>query len=111
MNQITTSCAKCGSHGLRDNFCWMAHSDFCQTCIKYFEQQGWIREDNTRPRTYELTEKGISALPGLEAVAFCPADGMPIYRRWVEAGIANAGQQPACPYCTGQQGEMSEHRI
>jgi hypothetical protein len=108
---IETSCANCGCQGLRDQFLWLAHADFCGACISQFEQNGWVEEVRDKARSYKLTKQGASALPRLEAVAFCPADGMPIYRRWVEAGIARAGQGPACPYCTGQQGDMPKHRM
>ena len=108
---ITTSCAHCNREGLRDAFFWMSHADFCVICIRQFEREGLARKIPDNPRSFELTEQGVRAMPSLEAVAFCPKDGMPIYRRWVDAGIARAGDDPACPYCLGKEGEMGKHRI
>ena len=78
--------------------------------MRQFEAEGLVRRLPGEERSYELTAEGVRAMPGLETVAYCPLDGMPIFRRWVEAGIAKAGDSPACPYCVGKEGEMGKNR-
>jgi hypothetical protein len=83
----------------------MAHADFCGRCMRTFVKKGWAVRDEEwlGPWRYRLTERGDLAVPALETLAHCPLDGMPIYRRWVEAGIARTGPSPACPYCLGKE--------
>jgi hypothetical protein len=97
--ETRTTCADCETEGGRDNFYWMAHANFCEACMRRYESQGWARPKPGYAKSYELTESGSRALPGLAAVAYCGNDGMPIYRRWIEEGTARGMPDPACPYC------------
>jgi hypothetical protein len=90
----------------------MSYANFCGVCMERFVEQGWaVKAPEFGPRglrlnnyrAYRLTEQGAVALPGLRQVGNCRADGMPIFRRWVEAGIA---REDACPYCLGKDQEM-----
>lgn len=97
---ITTRCASCKKEGLRDKYLWMAHLDFCLDCMRSFVAQGWaVRKEGGQ---YVCTPEGVTRFPGLEVVSYCPRDGVPIYRRWIEAGIAT---EAACPYCLGREAE------
>ena len=101
---ITTRCASCRKAGPRDKFRWMAHLDFCVDCMQSFVVQGWaVRKEGS---SYTCTPSGIRQFPGLEVVSHCPRDGMPIYRRWINPNIAS---EAACPYCLGQEANMSKH--
>src|SRR5207237_988950 len=101
----TTSCACCNKAGPRDRFAWMAHLDFCRDCIRSFVVSGWaVAKEGAK---YTCTQAGWGRFPGLGVVSHCPVDGMPIYRRWVEGGIATA---QAWPYCLGQEGQMTNYR-
>ena len=98
---ITTSCAACNKEGPRDRFVWMAHLDFCASCMRSFVRQGLaVRREGYQ---YACTPAGVRRFPGLEVVSNCPRDGMPIYRRWIDGGIATG---IACPYCLNKQDEM-----
>ena len=79
--------------------------------MRRIEAEGLVRRIPGKTRSYELTAAGVRSMPGLETVAYGPQDGMPIYRRWVEAGIANAGASPACPYCVGKESEMGKYCV
>ena len=83
----------------------MAHLDFCTDCMRSFVSEGWavLKEG----RQYTCTPEGVRRFPGLKVISHCPQDGMPIYRRWIEGGIAT---EDACPYCEGREGQMSENR-
>jgi hypothetical protein len=102
---ITTRCASCDAEGPRDRFDWMAHLDFCAACMRSFVRRGWavLKES----RQYTCTPTGTAHFPGLAVASKCPCDGMPIYRRWIESGIATG---TACPYCLGREAEMSACR-
>src|SRR5262245_58307827 len=93
-NIITTCCASCKKEGPRDDFVWMSHLDYCKDCMRSFVSHGWaVRKEGGQ---YTCTAEGVRQFPGLEIVSRCPSDGMPIYRRWIESGIAT---KEACPYC------------
>jgi hypothetical protein len=84
---------------------WMVHLDLCTDCMRSIVSQGWAVWKESR--TYSCTSEGVRRFPGLEVVSNCPRDGMPIYRRWIEGGIATT---LACPYCLGREAEMAKHR-
>jgi hypothetical protein len=98
----TTKCADCRAEERGDNFYWMAYANFCESCIRRYESQGWARPKPGYSKSYELTESGGRAMPELKPVAYCRNDGMPIYQRWIEAGTARRVPDPACPYCLGK---------
>ena len=100
----TTKCARCGAAGTGDGFYWMAHANFCRPCIRKFEAQGWARPKPGHSTSYELTESGGRAMPEFETVAYCKNDGMPVYRRWVEAGRARGVPDPVCIHCLRRAG-------
>ena len=105
-NVITTRCAACNAEGPRENFVWMAHLDFCADCMRSLVKHGWaVRKEGLQ---YACTPAGVRRFPGLEVVSHCPIDGMPIYRRWIDDGIATA---TACPYCRGRTAEMTACRV
>src|SRR6476620_7976322 len=81
-------CSACGYHGPRARFRWISDSPFCMRCIGDYVSNGYIVKDERRPNVYTLTILGEAVFPGLVQVAYCPLDAMPIYRRWVDAGIA-----------------------
>jgi len=98
-HRFPTICFSCGADGIKSEFAWAAHADFCWPCMDRMVADGWCVLD--RGPTYTLTPQGETALPALAVVAECPLDGTPIYRRWVDAGIAHDGGAPACPHCLG----------
>jgi hypothetical protein len=100
---ITTCCAFCNKAGPRETFVWMPHLDFCEDCMRSFVSQGWAEQNEIR--RYICTAAGVRRFPGLAVVSHCPIDGMPIYRRWIDAGIAT---EKACPFCEGREAQMSE---
>ena len=73
-------------------------SIFCADCMGSFVWQGWAKPKGDRQ--YTCTADGLRRFPGLAVVTHCPRDGMPIYRRWNDCGIATEG---ACPYCLGRE--------
>jgi hypothetical protein len=110
MTQVryTRTCAQCGTTDDEYNFFWMSYANFCGPCMDKFVDQGWAIDPRTPGyrRHFRLTEQGAIALPGLEMVSVCGNDGMPIFRRWIDAGIATDG---ACPYCLGKEHEMPRY--
>ena len=104
-NVITACCAFCRETGPRDSFAWMAHLDFCADCMRSFVSQGWA--ELKEGRQYTCTPEGVRRFPGLKVISHCPRDGMPIYRRWIDGGIAT---EEACPYCVGREAHISENR-
>src|SRR6476619_2760990 len=95
-------CSACGYHGPRLRFRWISDSPFCIRCIADYVSNGYITQDERLDGRYILTPLGEAVFPGLVRVACCPYDAMPIYRRWVDAEIATAGEHPRCPYCLGK---------
>jgi len=91
---MTVACGYCGKKGDRAEFVWMSHLNFCPACVGYLRRQGWLAKtvDERGNETYSPTESGLTQFPGLEIVSACPRDGMPIYRRWVEAGYCQTGR-------------------
>jgi hypothetical protein len=83
----------------------MAHLDICPDCMQSFVSKGWAAP--MEGRQYVCAPEGLQHLADLEVVSYCPADGMPIYRRWIESGIAT---ESACPYCLGREDEMFDWR-
>jgi hypothetical protein len=110
MEPEKAKCSHCRTEGPRDRFAWMAHELFCQSCIRSLVRHGWAKRGSKdyphAARAYQLTDRGASYLPALETIAYCPQDGMPIYRGWVEAGIATREPSPACPWCIGRAAEI-----
>src|SRR5206468_12233911 len=101
-DMITVKCSGCGHLGPREEFRVVSDSPFCENCIHEYQAKGWVKPSSEHANIYVLTPIGEKHLPGLVRVAVCPRDGMPIYQRWVIAGIARAGDKPACPYCLGK---------
>jgi hypothetical protein len=56
---------------------------------------------------YACTPEGVGRFPGLKIVSHYSRDGMPIYRRWVDGGIAT---EEACPYCLGREGDIMKNQ-
>lgn len=94
------TCHRCGKAGLKNDYAWAAHADFCWPCMTALVEGGLATPD--RGPTFNLTEAGEAAMPELAVVTVCPLDGSPIYRRWVDSGAADAGESPACPFCLGR---------
>ena len=64
--------------------------------MQSFVFRGWAVREKDNPLCYALTEEGGRRFPEWKPVSHCPMDGMPIYRRWIDAGIATLTE---CPYC------------
>jgi hypothetical protein len=105
-------CPNCRRKGVLETDFWRVMDwAFCKPCVLTFVDNNWVApqyypgwEQLGQP-SFQLTERGTAALPGLEVVSVCNADGMAIYRCWVEAGVARAGE---CPYCLGLYTEMQK---
>lgn len=101
----STACSQCGRSITPEQIRWVSGSPFCPKCIRELEQKELITHSDN-PNSFLLTEKGERVLPGLKIVAYCFNDSMPIYQRWVSAGIAVVGEKPVCPCCLGKSAEM-----
>jgi len=103
LNQLRV-CAYCSVVDVAEDYFWRAHASWCASCMRQFRQKRWMlrgrHERDTNERCYRLNKRGVAHLPQHETVTYCPQDGMEIYRRWIEAGIAT---MDACPYCHGQK--------
>jgi hypothetical protein len=103
-------CTLCERAGSSVAMYRMAHRRYCPSCAGRLVRDGLARHGSRqsahRQRALDLTPAGEIAFPGLVTVASCVADGMPIYRRWIQAGIATTDPRPLCPYCLGREREI-----
>jgi hypothetical protein len=104
-------CSACGMRTPRHELRWISDSPFCEKCILGYYLKDWIVRSIDNPNEYVLTPVGGERLPGLVVVASCPNDGTPVYRRWVDAGIARVGDDPACPFCLGKGAETTKRMM
>jgi hypothetical protein len=110
-NIIKGKCSACGFEGSRAEFKGISDSPFCRKCIAEYQAAGWIKPSREHPNIFLLTSSGEQQFPRMVVVAYCPNDATRIYRRWVEAGIARAGDDPACPWCMGRDSEIFKHMM
>lgn len=101
----TCECAHCGREVSIPN----TYFPLCEACLDAFERSGWIQR--LPLQAYRLTPSGALKFPCLEIVAKCANDGMGIFRRWVELGLAKLDPRPLCPFCLGVDAEIRKPRV
>jgi hypothetical protein len=96
---IATHCASCGADGWRSAFLWLAHEDFCPTCMTAMVDGGLCTQ--TSGALHALTPAGELALPQHRTVADCAWCGTAVYQRWLDDGQATLKPHPTCLFCMG----------